>query len=116
MAGERIPFYQLPLMKRNVINQARLKKQATPAEKRLLVYLAALGVNYRFQRGFYHPYHRIVDFYLPDHNLVIEIDGPYHDLERDYRRDTWFQNVRRIRILRLTNEAVLYGDFQDQME
>lgn len=112
MAAARVPFYQLPLMKRNVINQARLKKQATPAEKAFRNYLATLGVYYRFQQGFYSPFHRIVDFYLPDHNLIIEIDGPCHDVERDRRRDEWFTRARGIPILRLTNDQVLRGDYR----
>ena len=108
----RVPFHHLPLVKRNAINQARLKKAATPAEHHFLNCLASLGVPYRFQQGFYTPYHRIVDFYLPDHNLIVEIDGPCHDPERDMRRDRWFTSVRRIPILRLTNEQVFAGDFK----
>jgi hypothetical protein len=48
----RVPFSHLPLVKRNAINQARLKKAATPAEQYFLNCLASLGVPYRFQQGF----------------------------------------------------------------
>jgi very-short-patch-repair endonuclease len=95
---------------------AQRKQRITQAEEAFCRYLASLGLSYRFQQGFFQPYHRIVDFYLPDQNVVIEIDGPYHDPEHDHRRDAWFQNVRGIRILRLTNEEVLSGAFGDEIE
>jgi very-short-patch-repair endonuclease len=72
-------FCHLPLGKRHSINVARLRKSATPAELAFKTFLASLGAPYRFQVGFYQPYYRIVDFYLPDQNLIIEIDGPCHD-------------------------------------
>jgi len=49
---------------------------------------------------------------LPKHNLIIEIDGPCHDPEKDKRRDEWFTRERRIKIIRFTNEQVLSGDFK----
>lgn len=42
-------------------------------------------------------------------NLIIEIDGPCHDPQKDRRRDEWFTRVRGIPVLRLTNEEVLAG-------
>src|SRR5437867_3714486 len=106
-------FCELPLKRRHSINVARLRKAATPAELCMRDFLAALGAPYRFQHGFYQPYYRIVDFYLPDHNLIIEIDGDCHEPEKDRRRDEWFQRVRDIRILRLTNDEVLAGQIPD---
>lgn len=97
---------------RHCINRAKLTKRATPAENVFLHYLESLGLSYRFQQGFYTPYYRIVDFYLPDHNLIIEVDGPCHNPEKDCRRDEWFTRVRGIPILRLTNEQVMSGDFE----
>jgi very-short-patch-repair endonuclease len=97
---------------RHCKNRATLLKKATPAERVFCCYLASLGFAYRQQQGFYSPYYRIVDFYLPDHNLAIEIDGAYHDPERDLRRDEWFTRVRGIPILRLTNDQVLSGEFK----
>jgi very-short-patch-repair endonuclease len=106
-------FCQLPLKKRHAINVARLRKAATEAELRFQDFLASLGAPYRFQQGFYTPHYRIVDFYLPDHRLAIEIDGPSHqDPAHDRRMDAWFERVRGITILRLTNEQVLRGDFE----
>lgn len=62
-------------MKRHGINVARLRKSATLTENYVKDFLASLGVPYRFQHGFYKPFYRIVDFYLPD-QPVIELDGP----------------------------------------
>jgi very-short-patch-repair endonuclease len=104
-----VPFNRLPLAKRHAIFVAQLKKQRTPAENEFCRYLASLGLPYRYQQGFYRPYYRIADFYLPDHNLIIEIDGPCHNADEDRRRDAWFERVRRIRIVRLTNEQVISG-------
>jgi very-short-patch-repair endonuclease len=106
-------FCQLPLKKRHAINVARLRKAATETELLFRDFLASLGASYRFQQGFYTPYYRIVDFYLPKHKLAIEIDGPSHqDPAHDRRMDAWFERVRGIRILRLTNDQVLRGEFQ----
>ena len=106
-------FCQLPLKKRHAINVARLRKAATPAELLFRDFLASLGVPYRFQQGFYNPFYRIVDFYLPEHRLVIEIDGPSHtDPNHDRRMDEWFERVRGVRILRLTNDQVHRGEFE----
>lgn len=103
---------QLPLKKRHAINVARLRKAATESELVFQDFLASLGVPYRFQQGFYSPYYRIVDFYLPEHKLAIEIDGPSHqDPGHDRRLDAWFERVRGINILRLTNEQVQMGVF-----
>lgn len=106
-----VPFCKLPRAKQHAIFVAQLKKQATPAENLFCSYLASLGLPYRFQQGFYTPFYRIADFYLPDLNLIIEIDGPCHDAEKDREGDARFERVRGIRTLRLTNEQVLSGDF-----
>ena len=106
-----VPFSKLPRAKQHAIFVAQRKQRATPAENLFCSYLASLGLSYRFQQGFYTPYYRIADFYLPTLNLIIEIDGPCHKLEEDARRDKWFEQARGIRTLRLTNEQVIGGDF-----
>lgn len=95
---------------RHCRNRATRLKKATPAQRVFCCYLESLGFAYRQQQGFFQPYYRIVDFYLPDHHLIIEIDGPYHDAEEDRRRDEWFTKVRGIPILRLTNKQVMSGE------
>jgi very-short-patch-repair endonuclease len=85
MAG--VPFSKLHRAKRHGVFVGRRKKRTTPAEDWLWRYLAALGLSYRFQQAFYTPHYRIVDFYLPDQNIIIEIDGLCHDPEKDRIRD-----------------------------
>ena len=106
-----VPFSELPRAKQHAIFVAQRTQRATPAENAFRSYLASLGLSYRFQRGFYKPYYRIVDFYLPTLNAIIEINGPCHDPDKDRRRDSLFEQARGIRILRLTNEQVLRGEF-----
>ena len=107
-----VPFSKLPRAKQHAIFVAQRKQRATPAENLFCSYLASLGLSYRFQQGFYNPFYRIVDFYLPEHRLAIEIDGESHtDPEHDRRMDEWFERVRGIKILRLTNDQVYNGDF-----
>jgi very-short-patch-repair endonuclease len=107
-----IPFGKLPFAARHSIHKAQLKRQATPAERRFCCHLDSRGITYRFQQGFFTPCYRIADFYLPDLNLIIEIDGGYHDAEKDRIRDEMFESARGIRTLRLTNEDVISGDLK----
>ena len=62
---------------------------------------------YRQQQGFYKALYRTARFYLPEHNLIIEIDGDYHDPVKDRDKDRRFLEERGIRTLRLTNAQVL---------
>lgn len=105
-------FSNLPFKRRQHFFLRKLRAQATEAERLFRCRLDSLGLDYRFQRTFYHPSTRIVDFYLPAHNLIIEIDGPYHDSARDRIRDNEFEQARGIRIVRFTNEQVLSGEFE----
>jgi very-short-patch-repair endonuclease len=107
-----VPFSRLPRAKQHAIFVAQRKQRSTPAENLFCNYLAALGLSYRFQQGFYTPYYRIADFYLPAYSMIIEIDGPCHDPEEDRRRDEWFEHARGIRTLRLTNDRILNGEFR----
>jgi very-short-patch-repair endonuclease len=99
--------------RRHAIYLGKLRRNPTPAEHQFCRYLDALGLGYRFQQGFYHPFVRIADFFLPDHNLIVEIDGAYHDIHKDRERDRLFETARGIRTVRLTNEQVLSGDFEN---
>jgi len=106
-----VPFSKLPRAKQHAIFVAQRKQRATPEENLFCSYLASLGLSYRFQQGFYTPFYRIADFYLPTLDIIIEIDGPCHDPEKDRCRDEWFEHVRGIRTFRLTNEQVHRGEF-----
>lgn len=88
----------------------QLRRSATGAEEVMWKELRQLrNLGYKFRRqhsiGWY-----IVDFYCPSANLIIEIDGPIHDvqenIEYDKERDHWL-NSQKYKILRFTNEQVM---------
>jgi len=66
-----------------------------------------LGVKFRRQHGIGN---YVVDFYCPEFQLVIELDGDSHYLqgaqEYDYIRDE-FMKLQGLRILRFTNIEVV---------
>jgi len=66
----------------------KLRNNLTPAEATLWLSLKnkqLAGRRFRRQVSF-GPY--IVDFYCPKEKLVLELDGPYHQIERRIRYDT----------------------------
>ena len=48
----------------------------------------------------------VVDFYCADAQLVIEIDGPTHEIEADMKRDAYLSN-QGYKVLRFSNEQVI---------
>ena len=66
-----------------------LIKKATSQEKRLKAYLQLFKVKYEFQKiiprsngSIY-----IVDFYIPEKNIIIEVDGGYHYDGKQIKKD-----------------------------
>ena len=86
----------------------RLRREMTPAEKRLWYCLRGNrldGLHFRRQQvidGF------IADFYCHSAGLTVELDGRIHDIQRDYdaARDALLRQ-RQVCILRFTNAQVL---------
>ena len=70
-----------------------LRLEMTPTERKLWVHLRNRGVErLKFRRQ--HPIGRfIVDFYCAEYRLVIELDGPIHELQsaRDRTRTAWLE-------------------------
>ncbi len=87
-----------------------LRRRATPAELCFREKLKkCCPVKFKFQRGFIKGrYYAIVDFHIPSRNICIEIDGEYHNREKqqakDKRRDKWLTTVRKQKVIRLTND------------
>ena len=85
-----------------------LRQRATPAETALweaLRHRRLAGLRFRRQHkvaGF------IVDFFCPEKRLVVEVDGPIHERQReaDAARDTLLR-ANGHRVLHVTNDAVL---------
>lgn len=90
--------------------RTRLVKNQTDSEKKFKAILKMLGIHYDFQkilyteRSFY-----IVDFYLPDYGIVIEVDGGYHEEEdqkiKDKMRDAVVMAQVK-RVYRFKNEEI----------
>ncbi len=91
-----------------------MRKQPTPAERRLWYAIRKRSV--RFKRQFViGPY--IVDLYCPAANLVIEVDGSFHDYRSAYdARRTLYLNGCGLRVIRFQNSRVfsdLWGVVSD---
>lgn len=83
----------------------------TKSEKLFGQYLKELQIPFNFQKIFYtENSFYIVDFYLPQHNYVIEIDGKYHnDKEQrkaDQRRTDVLKDKGITRVIRYKNSVV----------
>lgn len=84
----------------------RLKSKPTKAETVFQEYLEEWGFKFRTQTiilGY------IVDFYLPDLGLIIEVDGHYHtnNKEQDAKRDRILESSGFV-VLRIANNQAMY--------
>ncbi|MEM9732012.1 MAG: endonuclease domain-containing protein [Pseudomonadota bacterium] len=85
-----------------------MRSDQTPAEERLWQEASAKrldGLKFRRQvpMGNY-----IVDFFCPDHRLIVELDGPVHEeqAEHDAQRTAWLEE-QGYTVLRFGNKQVL---------
>ena len=94
----------------------RLRSQQTPAEKTLWNYIRErklMGRKFLRQHPIIYESKRnnhffyIPDFYCMKEKLVIELDGPVHDYqkERDFRRDQILRS-QNLKVLRIKNEEL----------
>ncbi len=85
-----------------------LRSRQTPAEQYLWQHLRASQLDgHRFRRQQpVAPY--IADFYCTMARLIIELDGPIHETQREYdqERDAYLA-AHDLRILRFPNDAIL---------
>ncbi|MDQ1281691.1 MAG: hypothetical protein QG630_42 [Patescibacteria group bacterium] len=60
----------------------------------------------------------VVDFYCSKLNLIIEIDGGVHNLqkERDIERENYLKNNFKLRILRIKNEEIPKNNLYEFLE
>lgn len=69
--------------------RADLIKKQTPSEARFKIILKELDIKYEFQKIFYtENSFYIADFYLSNYNIVIEIDGGYHNTPEQKTKDS----------------------------
>jgi len=88
-----------------------LRQKATKYELIFKYKLELAGIKFTHQKGFIDGNNFcIADFYLPSpYNLVIEIDGKYHESEKQTKRDfikNQYYRDHGIRIKRILNEDV----------
>ncbi len=100
IVGQRINPAKLKLAK-------KMRRQMTPAEEQLWARLRRKRLGWHFRRqqiieGF------IVDFYCHEAGLVVEVDGPIHEQQKDYDEKREKVLIKRgMYILRFKNEDVL---------
>lgn len=91
-----------------------VKEKATPKELVFKAVLKALKIKYEFQHVIFTDYKGkffIVDFYLPEYNVAVEIDGGYHFTDSQIIADNKrtkeiLTRVRLRKIIRFKNEDV----------
>lgn len=93
-----------------------LKKKITPSERKIKDQLKNIGVRAIFQKGFIVGHFCIVDFYIPQFRICLEIDGGYHNTpeqrSRDCRRDSYLTYERKLGVIHITNELANIIDDQ----
>ena len=97
----------IPYNKKLVSNAKILRKNMTPEEKHLWYdFLKKLPFNVRRQHNIEN---YIVDFYIAEKKIVIEVDGIQHkaaeNMEADKKRDELLSNWG-ITVLRYSNESI----------
>lgn len=88
-------------------------KRTTPAEREVKRMLKYLRIYYKPQKAFFHKgtlY--VVDFFLPNKKIVIEVDGIQHSIDQrqveyDKRRTEFLESKRGVKVIRFTNSEVL---------
>lgn len=102
---------------KNNLYKMQLKLSPTKAEIIVGNYLYERKIGFQFQKGFFVPFHRIVDFYLPNKKIIIEVDGGYHKetVEKDKIKDTLWKS-RDMTTIRVTNDEVFDGSFKAKLD
>lgn len=93
------------------------KYNSTPTKSELRVkeLLSNEGIRFQFQKGLFYKKGKferfyIADFYLPKKKIIIEVDGSIHNqkkiIENDKRKDAYYTNIRKFKVLRVKNENI----------
>lgn len=85
----------------------KLRREMTPAEKILWKEIRTNklnGLHFRRQQ-IIHGY--FADFYCHQHELIVEVDGGIHDMQKEYDADREaFLSELGLRIIRFTNDEI----------
>lgn len=95
-------------------------------EERMISFLDDLGICYEFQKIFYIYAddgwiirYYIADFYIPDKNIIIEVDGKFHDRQRlhDKHRTKMIQeHYPDVEVLRYTWNDLSDSDRMEELK
>jgi very-short-patch-repair endonuclease len=79
------------------------RKKDTPEQFLMAFWVKEAGFGSILEQDF-EPY--VVDIYVPDLLLALEIDGPYHMKRRDMKRDSFIKDNYKIEIWRFPLKEV----------
>ena len=87
-----------------------LEVNATYAERILKTFLTG-KIDFEFQKIIYtdNKHFFIADFYIPSKNLIIELDGEYHDNVKQQNKDIWRTQLLHslgYRVIRFKNKQI----------
>ena len=87
-----------------------LEVNATYAERLLKTFLAG-KIDFEFQKIIYtdNKHFFIADFYIPSKNLIIELDGEYHDDAKQQEKDIWRTKILKslgYKVIRFKNKQI----------
>ena len=88
-----------------------LEVNATYAERVLKTFLAG-KIDFEFQKIIYtdNKHFFIADFYIPSKNLIIELDGEYHDDAKQQEKDIWRTKILKslgYKVIRFKNKQII---------
>ena len=88
-----------------------LEVNATYAERLLKAFLTG-KIDFEFQKIIYtdNQHFFIADFYIPSKNLIIELDGEYHDDAKQQEKDIWRTKILKslgYRVIRFKNKQII---------
>ena len=88
-----------------------LEINATYAERLLKIFLKG-KIDFEFQKIIYtdNKHFFIADFYIPSKNLIIELDGEYHNDAKQQDKDIWRTNILNslgYKVIRFKNSQII---------
>ena len=104
---------------------AQMKMWPSPLEERMISFLDQCGVRYETQKIFYIcaddgwiVRYYIADFYIPDKKIIIEVDGSFHDKQKQHDKDRTKiiqENYPGVEVLRYKWDDMFDNDIIDDL-
>ena len=108
--GSNKPYKEEPKENTAEYYKHILEVNATYAERLLKAFLTG-KINFEFQKIIYtdNKHFFIADFYIPSKNLIIELDGEYHDDAKQQEKDIWRTKILKslgYKVIRFKNKQI----------